>query len=134
VSGKKPDRVFLDANVLFSAAYLEHSGLLQLWNRDQCALLTSGYAAEEARRNLRLDDQRDRLEKLLGKLEILAEASDSPGEEDWGLPEKDAPILRAAIHAAATHLLTGDLRHFGHLIGTRIYGVLIVRPATYLRS
>jgi hypothetical protein len=25
------DRIFLDANVLFSAAYLENSGLVRLW-------------------------------------------------------------------------------------------------------
>jgi hypothetical protein len=28
------DRVFLDANVLFSAAYMENSGLARLWQLD----------------------------------------------------------------------------------------------------
>jgi predicted nucleic acid-binding protein len=29
------------------------------------------------------------------------------------LPEKDRPILEAAIHCKATHLLTGDIKDFG---------------------
>jgi hypothetical protein len=29
------------------------------------------------------------------------------------LPEKDRPILEAAIHCKATHLLTGDVKDFG---------------------
>ena len=46
------DRVFLDANILFSAAYRRESGLKQLWRISETQLLTSGYAVEEARRNL----------------------------------------------------------------------------------
>ena len=29
------------------------------------------------------------------------------------LPEEDRPILEAAIHCKATHLLTGDIKDFG---------------------
>jgi hypothetical protein len=49
------DRVFLDANVLYSAAYLKLSGLIRLWNLDEVQLLRSAYAIEEARRNLAMD-------------------------------------------------------------------------------
>ncbi len=49
------DRIFLDANVLFSAAYLENSGLGRLWRLEDAELLSSAYAVEEARRNLALD-------------------------------------------------------------------------------
>ncbi len=48
------DRVFLDANVLFSAAY-GSSRIGALWDRarfGRCRLLASRYAIEEARRNL----------------------------------------------------------------------------------
>ena len=48
------------------------------------------------------------------------------------LPADDVPILRAAIGMGASHLLTGDLRHFGALMGTRVSGVLVRRPAAYL--
>jgi predicted nucleic acid-binding protein len=47
------------------------------------------------------------------------------------LDPKDHPILLAAIHARADYLLTGDARHFGHLYGKRISGVLVLRPAAY---
>ena len=36
------------------------------------------------------------------------------------------PILLAAVSTEATHLLTGDARHFGALFGRRIGGVKIV--------
>jgi predicted nucleic acid-binding protein len=47
------------------------------------------------------------------------------------LDPKDQPILLAAIHARAGYLLTGDVRHFDHLYGRRIEGVLVLRPAQY---
>ena len=48
------------------------------------------------------------------------------------LPEKDAPILLAAIAADATHLLTGEVRHFGPHFGKKIEGTTIVPPGNYL--
>jgi predicted nucleic acid-binding protein len=48
------------------------------------------------------------------------------------LDPKDQPILLAAIHEKADYLLTGDARHFVHLYGKRIEGVLVLRPAQYL--
>jgi hypothetical protein len=53
--------------------------------------------------------------------------------KNLSLPEKDAPIFLAAVAARATHLLTGDLRHFGPYFGRTIGGILILPPATYLR-
>ena len=134
MSPRKPDRAFLDANVLFSAAYLEDSGLQRLWSRKHSVLLTSGYAAEEARHNLETDERRERLTRLLKGVEVLPEAGPIPGSDDWQLPEKDVPIMAAAIQGGATHLITGDVRHFGHLMGTRVGGVLVMRPATFLTS
>jgi hypothetical protein len=49
------------------------------------------------------------------------------------LPEKDVPILLAALEARATHLLTGDVQHFGPYFGERIEGMVIVLPGEYLR-
>jgi len=45
---------------------------------------------------------------------------------------KDVPILLAAIEARATHLITGDMRHFGPHFGKRIEGILVLSPADYL--
>jgi len=50
------------------------------------------------------------------------------------LAEKDKPILRSAIAAGATHLLTGDLRDFGKYFGKRIGAVLVQTPGDYLRG
>jgi hypothetical protein len=46
------DRLFLDANVLFSAAYRLKAGLLQLWDLDDTVLCGSHYAVEAGRINL----------------------------------------------------------------------------------
>jgi hypothetical protein len=43
----------------------------------------------------------------------------------------DRPILLAAIHGKVGYLLTGDVRHFDHLYGKRVAGMLVMRPAEY---
>ncbi len=126
-------RVFLDANVLFSAAYRDAPGLLALWRLRDVELLTSGYAAEEARRNLDTPERAARLERLLGDVRIVAEPWAVPLPAGVRLPEKDQPILGAAIAAEATHLLTGDLRDFGPLMGMRVAGVFVQTPGEFLR-
>jgi predicted nucleic acid-binding protein len=127
-------RVFLDANVLFSAAYRERAGLLALWKIRDVRLLTSGYAAEEARRNLETPERKTRLERLLATVEIVPEALPTGLPRGVRLSAKDEPILHAAIAAGATHLLTGDLRDFGHLLGRRVGDVVIQTPGDFLRS
>lgn len=129
------ERVFLDANILFSAAYREGAGLTRRWEVPTARLLTSAYAIEEARRNLVSDDQQARLTALLTAVELVeVELGDATLAQNTGLPEKDVPILLAACAGMATHLLTGDLRHFGPLFGATIGGVLVQLPADYLRE
>jgi uncharacterized protein len=124
------DRLFLDANVLFSAAYRPDAGIARLWQIRDVELMTSAYAAEEARVNLTERDQRDRLGRLLERVELVLGISGLPS--GITLPEKDRPILQAAIQASATHLLTGDKRHFGRYFGQRCGGVLVLAPSEYL--
>jgi predicted nucleic acid-binding protein len=133
------DRVFLDANVLFSASYRGNSGLLWLWERKNIHLLTSDYAMEEARRNAVATDHQERLARLMEAVEIVATPRSSPTlatPAGIRLPEKDQPILAAAIRAEASHLLTGDKKHFGNYFGQTVCGILIATPAQYrcLRS
>lgn len=125
------DRVFLDANVLFSAAYSETSGLGRLWGLKSVELLTSGYALDEALRNIDTAERRGRLARLMIDVTVTPESADMP-PECGKLPDKDRPILSAAVAAEATHLLTGDVTHFGRFYGKTIAGVLILRPAQYL--
>jgi predicted nucleic acid-binding protein len=131
------DRVFLDANVLYSAAWRQTlTGLRSLWTLRDVTLLSSAYAIEEARRNLYDPEQRHALNELVLALEVvnvktIAARTFPPHIR---LPLKDRPILRAAITSRATHLLTGDRKHFGCYFNQTIDGVLILLPATYLNS
>ena len=126
------DRVFLDANVLFSAAYRDGAGLATLWDVHGAKLLTSAYAVMEARMNLSDAAQHERLAGLAAKLMIVAPGGAVP--LGIVLPDKAAPILASALAAKATHLLTGDARHFGELYGREINGCIILRPAVYLKD
>lgn len=126
------DRLFLDANVLFSAAYREHSRLLDFWAMTDVELVTSDYAVEEARRNLATDSQRLKLANLASKSEVVSATEFLALPSTVTLPEKDVPILAAAIAASSTHLITGDKTHFGEYFGQRIVGVLIQAPSDYL--
>ena len=109
--------------MLWSAA---HSGKL--------TLMTSMYAVEEARRNLEHPARVKALEKLLKDLEITVNPiSTGTLPPSVKLPEKDRPVLLAAIAANATHLLTGDLTHFGRYFGKAVKGVKIMKPYLYIR-
>jgi len=111
------NRLFLDANVLFSAAYRADSRLLALWKLKNVVLCSSRYALEEARINLDDEGQRRRLLGLSSDLQLF-EAADHKLPREISLPEKDVPILLAAITAEANYLLTGDIRHFGRLMAS----------------
>lgn len=125
------DRLFLDANILFSAAYRPGAGLLQLWKLDNAVLCSSRYALEEARMNLGANEQRLRLHRLSQAIHFF-DAAQRKLPRGVSLPEKDVPILLAAIEARSTHLLTGDVKHFGRFFGTKIEGIAIVLPGQYL--
>lgn len=129
------DRLFLDANVLFSAAYKPQSSLLQLWQLANAVLLTSRYAADEARDALTLVRPQV-LPDLVALMQSVHLVPDPPASAvlppGIQLPDKDKPILLAAIDAKATHLLTGDLKHFGPYLGQSVGGIRIERPGLYL--
>jgi predicted nucleic acid-binding protein len=117
-------RLFLDANVLFSAAYSPQGrsrALFELTGIGLCALLSSPHAVEEARRNLALKSAigNEELAALLDRIELVPEPG--PRLVSWateqGLPPNDAPILAAAVAVEADALVTGDRTHFVHLFG-----------------
>ena len=127
------DRMFLEANVLFSAAYNADARVFRLWRLKDVVLCSSRYALEEARSNLADESQLRRLIVLSERVQF-SEATGRKLPRGVSLPEKDLPILLAAIAARATHLLTGDVRHFGQYFGREISGVLILPPGEYLRT
>jgi len=130
------ERVFLDANVLFSAAYLEHSALFRLTALKDTQLLSSAYAIEEARRNLATDRPQavSRLNHFLTAVTTVDAPRGLELPKHIRLAPKDVPILLAAIYGKADFLLTGDLRHFGKFYGTRVAGVLVLRPAEFFKG
>ncbi len=109
-------RVFLDANVIFTAAHNPAGKASLLIEMAGCGcwdLLTSQLAYEEARRNIciKFPEYQDRMQELRRYIQILSHPFQRSCPLD--LPDKDKPIFLAALHGRATHLLTGDITHFG---------------------
>ncbi len=122
------DRLFLDANILFSAAYRAGAGPAAFWKLPDVVLCSSRYALEEARINSNQPSQKERLTRLERRVQLF-DAAPRRLPPGISLPEKDVPILLAALEARATHLITGDVRHFGSHFGRRIEGILVQAPA-----
>lgn len=127
------DRVFLDANVLFSVSY-GSPGLATLWEwarTGKSRLLASKFVMKEARRNLSTSIQLAELERRAAEIEVAAEAD--PGIPcPIGVAEKDRPVLMAAISSGTKHLLTGDRQYFGRYFGQTVRGVTICTPRDYM--
>jgi uncharacterized protein len=126
-------RIFLDANVLFSAVKSDGAvrQLLELLRGDGHVLCADEYVVAGARRNLELKapDSGAALEDLLARVDVAPfEMSELPPEAAALLPEKDWPVLGAAIRQRCETLVTGDRTHFGALYGKMISGVLIHSP------
>jgi uncharacterized protein len=124
-------RIFLDANILFSAA--KSTGavrqLLAMLLEQGHELRADGYVVEEARRNLALKSPASmpELESLLSRIELAPVASQAVST--LPLPEKDRPVLEAAIRSRSDMLVTGDRTHFGRFFGSKVEGVEILSPA-----
>jgi len=128
-----PLRIFLDANILFSAAKSDGAVralllLLQDLGHECCA---DPYVIAEAQRNLARKGAgaTAALDDLLGRIEILPlRPMSGPNTQLEWLPEKDRPVLGAAIAARCDALVTGDRAHFGIGYGKRFGGVMIHSP------
>ncbi len=125
-------RVFLDANVLFSAAWRTGGGLTRLWEIATFRLVTSPYAADEAERNLarKRPDAMVRLKALVQQVEITRAVVVL--DAGHGLPPKDVPILAAAVASHCEVLLTGDIADFGPILGRTIHGVRVLTVSQWL--
>lgn len=89
-------RLFLDANVLFSAAYRPDSGLRCLWEIVGVQFITSIFVEEEARRNLETPVQHATLSELLRYIKVLRfQPHSSLLPSGLELPDNDRPILEA---------------------------------------
>ena len=132
-------RLFLDANVLFTAAH-NPSGkaafIIDLGVKGNWEIVSCSYAIEEARRNIsvKFPDYLKRFEALMGT--VLKVPSRSGRNCPAILPEKDRPILETAIQCKESHLLTGDIKDFGPFMNNPSLtgGVIIQTVSEFLES
>jgi uncharacterized protein len=126
-------RVFLDANTLFSAAKSDGAvrRLFHLLLERGHECWVDEYVMIEARRNLAAKDPKTLivLDTLLKQMQLASlQPAGRPAQSlDW-LPEKDRPVLAAAIRLRCDVLLTGDRTHFGSAYGRVFAGVMIHSP------
>jgi uncharacterized protein len=126
-------RIFLDANVLFSAA--KSGGAVRSLVRQLLVLghecVVDEYVVTEARRNLAAkgSEALAELEALLKRLQVTKARvpSEVDKQTEW-LPAKDQPVLHAAMSLKCQVLATGDRTHFGSRYGTSFGGVVIHSP------
>jgi predicted nucleic acid-binding protein len=126
------ERVFLDANILFSIAY-GSAGLERFWigvKQGKYELIASQYVIEEAKRNLDRQEQQEVLNRLLAEVRVVPEA-DPTIPCPIPLAEKDRPVLMAALSSEANYLVTGDVTHFGKYFGKKIRNLRICRPRDF---
>lgn len=128
-------RIFLDANALFSAAR-SAGAVRQLVYALRAAghmLVADDYVATEARRNISAKaggEALDYLQALLDQIEVspVQYLATAQSMLLW-LPEKDRPVLLAAMALKCDALVTGDRTRFGAGYGKAFGGVVIYSPA-----
>ncbi len=149
-------RVFLDANVLFTAAHNpagKAALVIECGGKGHWEIVTNTLAVEEARRNLALKfpDCLPKFELLL--LKISVSPSRVEGTCSFTLSPQDRIIFLSALKCKATHLLTccgirstmtrreasapsGDIKHFGPFMNKPkiTSGIIIQTVAEFLRG
>jgi predicted nucleic acid-binding protein len=124
-------RLFLDANILISAAWKDGSKVARIWSIPGIELVTSNHVLNECRRNLPREEHRLRLAKLLLDVRILEFSTIPVLENPPLLHEKDQHVLAAAVLSRADFLVTGDRAHFGQWFGTSVTGIRVEPPARF---
>jgi predicted nucleic acid-binding protein len=126
-------RVFLDANILFSAAKSDGAirKLLRLLIDSGHECRVDEYVVIEARRNLAVKGPvaLGALDTLLAGFRIcqVQATAERLTDLDW-LAEKDRPVMAAPIRSRCDALVTGDRTHFGPGYGNVFGGVTIHSP------
>jgi predicted nucleic acid-binding protein len=121
-------KLFLDANILFSASDTG-SNLFRLLQflKTKTTLITSDYAHAEAHRNLHAKRSQwlEGFPQVMDDIEVVPSV-DAPVAAE--INKKDRPILATAIRQRCDILLTGDKRDFGHLFGRQVETTTVLSP------
>lgn len=130
------NRVFLDANVLFSAA-ISPTGvaraIFELAEQyDSILLMVDRQVITEALGNLQ-NKRPDALSQALALVDSIGYTEDPPQALADRLRDRvpdpdDVTILAGAIWSEADLLVTGNSKHFGSLYGEHVGGCLVLRP------
>lgn len=137
-------KVFLDANILFAAAYSPMGGsalILELGEKRVINLYSSRLAVKEAEKNLRIkasEAQIDRFYQLLNEAKIVfveVDRNKAKAKYKRLVEEKDAPILAAAIRSKSKFLITLDRKH---LLTPKVQktklSLMIVTPGQFISA
>lgn len=127
-------RIFFDANIVFSAARSDGAirRLLHALLTGRHSCWVDEYVIAEARRNLHLKnvDARPEFVAVLRKLSVSdarLRRSLPEVDVDW-MPQKDRPVLLAAVRSRCDALVTGERHHFGAGFGKAFGGVTLHSP------
>ncbi len=133
----EPPVVFLDANVLFSAAL---GGpvfllLLDLGRERLVDLVTSRACRVEAEVNVarKRGDRQGALREVLAV--VATGAPDGEEHSEWAaalVHEGDVHVLAAARAAGASVLVTGDITHFGAVMTRDDLGFKVATPRDFV--
>ena len=97
--------------------------------------MTSAHCRAEAMANIerKRPGSMSRLEEALAEVGLVPEPASSLVDAARRLlPEKDAPVLAAALEAGADVLVTGDLKHFGGLMKRDDLPLRVRSPRAFL--
>lgn len=138
------NKVFLDANVIFSATYSATGGsayIFQLAKKGKLTLYSSRLAIKEAERNLR---EKANIEKVLNFYDLLdkvyiklIDVNRTKAKEKFSdlVGEKDSPILVSAIASKADFFLTLDKKHFlNEKVLSAKLPIKIVTPSQFIKN
>ncbi len=135
-------KIFLDANVLFAAAYSRKGGSFEVINlakKKKVKIFTSRLAIKEAEKNLREkagDHEIDQFYTSLSEIDVTLINIDSfrsKGKYGELTGEKDAPILAAAIKSGSKFLITLDKKHLLS-IALEFKRITIVTPGDFIEK
>ncbi len=126
-------RVFLDANVLFSAS--NPGGIINRLIEQamlRVTLISNSFVETEARRNLLLK-RPDWIATFEHLLKNTKQSTVAVFDLPIDLAQKDQPVLCSAIRSNCRYLVTGDRRDFGHLYGQTIEDLTVISPGKFAK-
>ena len=131
-------KVFLDSNVVFSAAYSEKEKsssyiFFELQNLNIIKIYISNLVKFESIHNIKIKkpEKLDFLNELLSKVYIIEDV-DVYYEFAKNLPENDRIILSSAVYHDIDFFITGNTKDFLTFYNKKLKNTLILTPKDFL--